>query len=103
MKLWKFNNSFLDISTEFIYEVDLFKFQDNCWNLENSRRYSSKQYIEGLIEFQQWNYDSFKLFKFIDLISAPINWLEKNAELVEYETAKEKRKKKLLEKKNESK
>lgn len=94
MKTYKFNNCYLDIADKFIYEVDLFKVEDNCWNLENSRKYSSDVFINDVVEFQKWIYPYFKIFKFTELIAAPIEWLERNAILVEYETKKEKAKRK---------
>ena len=97
-KYWKINNQIVDISDNFIYEVDLFKCQNNTWNLENTKLYSCDKFIENMIEFQQWIGIDFKIFKFVTLLSAPLNWLEKNAVQIEYETPKEKRKRKLLEK-----
>ena len=101
MKTYKFNDSFLDIADQFIYEVNLFKYEDNCWNLENSKLYSSLIFISDLVEFEKWIYDDFKLFKYTELIAAPIEWLNRNAILIEYETRKEKSKRKREEKKNE--
>lgn len=97
-KYWKINNQIIDVSDSFIYEVDLFKCQDNIWNLEDTRLYSCNEFIENIIEFQQWIGINFKVFKFVTLLSAPLNWLERNAIQIEYETPKEKRKRKLLEK-----
>ena len=97
-KYWKINNQIIDISDNFIYEVDLFKYQNNTWNLENTKLYSCDKFIENMIEFQQWNVSDFKIFKFTTLLSAPLNWLQNNAIEIEYETPKEKRKRKLLEK-----
>lgn len=98
MKCWKINNQIIDISDSFIYEVDLYVSKDNCINLENTRLYSCDKFIENMIEFQQWIGINFKIFKYTTLLSAPLNWLEKNAIQFEYETLKEKRKRKLLEK-----
>ena len=98
MKHFKFNDNYISISDTFIYEVDLFKYQDNTWNLENTKLYSCDKFIENIIDFQQWIGVDFKVFKFVTLLSAPLKWLERNAIQVEYETLKEKRKRKLLEK-----
>ena len=98
MKHFKFNDNFISISDTFIYEVDLFKYQGNTWNLENTKSYSCDKFIEDVVEFQKWIGVNFKVFKFVTLLSAPLKWLEKNAIQVEYETPKEKRKRKLLEK-----
>lgn len=97
-KYWKINNQIIDVSNSFIYEVDLYVSKGNCVNLENTKLYSCNRFIENMIEFQQWIGIDFKIFKFATLLSAPLNWLEKNAIQVEYETPKEKRKRKLLEK-----
>ncbi len=97
-KYWKYNNNLIDISDKFIYEVDLFKYEDLCWNLEDTHKYSCDKFIKDIIEYQHWIYDKFKIFKFTTLLSAPLNWLEKNAIEIEYETPKEKRKRKLKEK-----
>ena len=88
----------IDISDSFIYEVDLYISKDNCINLENNHKYSCNKFIENIVEFQQWIGIDFKVFKFVTLLSAPLKWLERNAIQVEYETPKEKRKRKLLEK-----
>ena len=97
-KLWKINDNFIDVSDNFIYEVDLFVSYDNSWNLENTKLYSCDEFIENIVDFQKWVGIDFKIFKFVTLLSAPLNWLEKNAIQIEYETPKEKRKRKLLEK-----
>lgn len=97
-KYWKIENQIIDISDSFIYEVDLYVFKDNCINLENTKLYSCDKFIEDVVEFQKWIGVDFKVFKFVTLLSAPLKWLEKNAIQVEYETPKEKRKRKLLEK-----
>jgi hypothetical protein len=102
-KYWKIEDDFVDISDKFIYEVDLFKYQDKTWNLEDTKLYACDEFIEVVISFQKWVGVDYKVFKFTTLISAPLKWLEQNAKLVEYETPKEKRKRKLLEKQNESK
>ena len=98
MKHYKFNNNFILISDTFIYEVDLFKYQNNTWNLENTKLYSCDKFIENIIDFQQWVGVDFKVFKFTTLISAPLNWIKENCIEVDYETLKEKRKRKSLEK-----
>lgn len=98
MKHFKFNDNFISISDTFIYEVDLFKYQDNTWNLEDTRSYSCDKFIEDIVEFQKWIGNDFKIFKFTTLISAPINWIKENCIEIDYETPKEKRKRKLLEK-----
>lgn len=97
-KYWKYNDNLIDISDSFIYEVDLFKYEDSCWNLENTHKYSCDKFIENIVDFQKWIGTDFKIFKFVTLLSAPLKWLEKNAIQIEYETLKEKRKRKLLEK-----
>lgn len=97
MKHFKFNNNFISTSDTFIYEVDLFKYQNNTWNLENTKQYSCDKFIENLVEYQDWLYESFKIFKYTNLISAPINWIKENCVEVEYETKKEKSKRKLKE------
>ena len=97
-KYWKINNQIVDISDNFIYEVDLYVSKNNSINLENTKLYSCDKFIENMIEFQQWIGIDFKVFKFVTLLSAPLKWLERNAIQVEYETPKEKRKRKLLEK-----
>ena len=102
-KYWKINNQIIDISDNFIYEVDLFKYQNNTWNLENTKLYSCDKFIENMIEFQQWIGIDFKIFKYTTLISAPINWIKENCIEIDYETPKEKRKRKLLEKQKEGK
>ena len=101
MKTYKYNDFYLDISDQFIYEVSLFKSDLLSWNLEDSKLYSSNVFIEDLVEFQKWIYDEFKLFKYTELISAPIQWLKENAIELEIETKKEKNKRKREEKKNE--
>ena len=98
MKHFKFNDNFISISDTFIYEVDLFKYQDNTWNLENTKSYSCDKFIEDVVEFQKWIGIDFKIFKYTTLISAPINWIKENCIEIDYETPKEKRKRKLLEK-----
>ena len=98
MKHFKFNDNFISISDTFIYEVDLFKYQDNTWNLENTKSYSCDKFIEDVVEFQKWIGIDFKIFKYTTLISAPINWIKDNCIEIDYETPKEKRKRKLLEK-----
>ena len=45
MKHFKFNDNFISISDTFIYEVDLFKYQNNTWNLENTKSYSCDKFI----------------------------------------------------------
>lgn len=100
-KYWKHNDNLVDISNDFIYEVDLFCYQDKSWNLEDTRKYSSDKFIKDVVEFQKFSYDTFKIFKFTTLLSAPLNWLQENAIEIEYETPKEKRKRKLLEKEND--
>ena len=97
-KYWKIENQIIDISDSFIYEVDLYVSKNTCINLENTKLYSCDKFIENIIDFQQWIGVDFKVFKFVTLLSAPLKWLEKNAIQVEYETPKEKRKRKLLEK-----
>lgn len=97
-KYWKYNDNLIDISDKFVYEVDLFKYEDLCWNLEDTHKYSCDKFIENIVEYQHWIYDKFKIFKFITLLSAPLNWLQNNAIEIEYETPKEKRKRKLKEK-----
>lgn len=98
MKYWKYNDNLLEVSDQFIYEVDLFKYEDSCWNLEDTRKYSSNSFIQNIVEFEKWIYERFRLFKTTTLLYAPLGWLEKNAIEIEYETPKEKRKRKLLEK-----
>ena len=100
-KYWKHNDTLLEVADQFIYEVDLFKYEDSCWNLEDTRKYSSDKFIEGAVEFQKFIYESFKVFKITTLLYAPLNWLQENAVEIEYETPKEKRKRKLLEKEND--
>lgn len=97
-KYWKYNDNLLEIADQFIYEVDLFKYEDSCWNLENTRKYSSAKFIENMVEFEKWIYEGFKLFKITTLLYAPLDWLQNNAIEIEYETPKEKRKRKLKEK-----
>lgn len=97
-KYWKHNNDILEISDQFIYEVDLFKYEDSCWNLEDTRKYGSDKFIENIVEFEKWIYEGFKLFKITTLLYAPLDWLENNAIKIEYQTPKEKRKQKLKEK-----
>ena len=98
MKHYKFNDNFISISNTFIYEVDLFKYQNNTWNLENTKLYSCDKFIEDVVEFQKWIGVDFKIFKYTTLISAPLNWIKENCIEIDYETPKEKRKRKLLEK-----
>ena len=97
-KYWKIENQIIDISDSFIYEVDLYVSKNTCINLEDTKLYSCDKFIENIIDFQQWIGVDFKVFKFVTLLSAPLKWLERNAIQVEYETPKEKRKRKLLEK-----
>lgn len=94
MKTWKYNDLTLDPSDKFIYEVDLFILRDNCWNLENTKQYSCNEFIEDFISYQEWLYPEFKIFKYTTLLYAPLEWLEKNAVLIEYETKKERNKRK---------
>ena len=52
-KYWKHNDNLVDISNDFIYEVDLFCYQDKSWNLEDTRKYSSDKFIKDVVEFQK--------------------------------------------------
>lgn len=97
-KYWKIENQIIDISDSFIYEVDLYVSKNTCINLEDTKLYSCDKFIENIIDFQQWIGVDFKVFKYTTLISAPINWIKENCIEIDYETSKEKRKRKLLEK-----
>ena len=97
-KYWKVNDVFVDPYESFIYEVDLHVMEEKSWRLEDIKRYSCKEFIENIIDYSIFIYKDYKLVKTTTLLAAPLQWLEQNATLVEYETPKEKRKRKLLEK-----
>ena len=94
MKVWKYNNLYLDESDSFIYEVDIYSIQPNQVQLENTRLYSCDSFIDNLIDFSKEFCSNGFIFKYTTLIKAPLKWLESNAELVNIETKKEKLKQK---------
>lgn len=94
MKYWKYNNWIIDEGETFIYRVELHVQQDRRYWLESTKFYGSKVPIEGILEEQIIQYNTFTLIKSIELSEAPIEWLERNATQIEVLTKKEKKKKK---------
>lgn len=88
----KYNDLLLKEYPAFIYEVEIFKGTQDSWNLEESSMYKSATIINDLVDFVIYTYAEYKLFKYTNLIAAPLKWLQENAITIELETAKEKRK-----------
>lgn len=101
MDAYRFKDSIIFQSTKFIYEVELFHSTKDSWNLEDSKLFGSKEFIEDLAECVIYPYINYRLIKYTNLIAAPKEWLKENANWFNYESKKEIKKKLKQEKENE--
>lgn len=101
MQVWKYKNWIIDPGDRFIYRVELFVYTSNRYWLESSKLYACNKFIDGIIEDQFFYYKNYSLEKETELIEAPIEWLETNAEFINIETKKEKNERLRLQRKKE--
>jgi hypothetical protein len=76
---WIYQNRIIKEDEYFIYEVLIYLHTKNSFSLHESKIYKSKQFIDNIIESSYNRYKDFTIEKEIQLIKAPINWLEKFA------------------------
>lgn len=73
-RIFKKNNSYIYPTEEFIYEILLYKREDNIISIQDSKTFKSETYIpEKTIAPKKSN-----TFTYIDLIGAPEEWLYNN-------------------------
>lgn len=85
------NGDFLFPSNEFEYEVDLEVFQENLYYIAESRTFTCKEYIEGIITPSVYSYKNFRLERSIKLVGAPLEWIKSKGLELYVEKPKEKR------------
>ena len=91
-KLFSYQNELIKDYPGFIYEVEIFKKTYNSWELSETSMYKSNKFISDLVAFSIYKYEGYDLHKFTTLIGAPSAWLKENCKEIDFETAKEKRK-----------
>ena len=89
MNAYKREDKIIFENDKFIYEIELYVLNKKSWNLEDSKYFSCKEYIEDLAEVIYYDYKAYTLVKYTTLIAAHKKWLESNAELFNYESTKE--------------
>lgn len=82
MSIWKYQDDLIKEGEIFLYLVSINVYKKGMYETYNSKYYSSKEYIKGIIPKQFYRYPKFTIEKEIELIEAPINWLSKNAQLI---------------------
>ncbi len=91
-KQFSYQNELIKDYPGFVYEVEIFKKTFDSWNLEETSMYKSNKFIKDLVVFSIYKYLDYALHKSTTLIAAPSAWLKENAKEIDFETAKEKRK-----------
>lgn len=85
--IYIYNEDKITISTDFIYEVDLYRISKNRANVIRTRFYKSNKILNvKSVEIVRY-FSSFTIERYITLVSAPLSFIKEN-KLSKYEKRK---------------
>lgn len=76
--MWIYNDKIISIGESFLYKVSINIYKKNLFKTFQTKYYTSNKFIKGVIENQFYKYPKFLLEKEIELIEAPLKWLQEN-------------------------